>query len=107
MLFVTYHSFQVQDFTIVMQGIPDYLDCSKLLASEPLTCRNIFENAPLVRETKISLFLYYHFGGKTSSHSSFSSKKSKESLQEFEGGNFHLLLLKHKFPLLHKVSALI
>ncbi|XP_027090810.2 CST complex subunit CTC1 isoform X2 [Coffea arabica] len=94
--------YEVEDFTIVMQGIPDYLDCSKLLASEPLTCRNIFENAPLVRETKISLFLYYHFGGKTSCHSSFSSKKSKESLQEFEGGNFHLLLLKHKFPLLHK-----
>lgn len=96
--------FQIEDFWVVVQGIPENLDHLKLLINEPFTCRSIFESAPLVRETRLSLFLHYHCRQKTSRNDLSSPIKNyKESFQEFEGGNFHLLYLKHKFPLLQKV----
>ncbi|KAL3505216.1 hypothetical protein ACH5RR_035057 [Cinchona calisaya] len=94
--------YEVEDFTVVMQGVPDKKYCLEISPSEPFTCRSIFESAPLERELKLSLFIYYHFRHKISENDSSSSKNCEGSFQEFEGGTFHLLWLKHKFPLLHK-----
>ncbi|RVW50495.1 CST complex subunit CTC1 [Vitis vinifera] len=64
--------YEVNDYSLVMEGMPDHLDHFGLVEMEPFSCRSIFESSPL------------------------------DNLKELEDGRFHMLHVTHKFPVLQK-----
>lgn len=97
-------TFQVKKFTLSMEGIPKKMDHMNLLQNEPFTCRHIFTSGPSIREINMSLHLSYNVADKISiDHPVSDCINMKETFQELESGKFHLLWIKHKFPILQKV----
>lgn len=98
------HSFQVKDFIVVMEGIPERTLNLDVLSDKSLSCQSIFDDAPLVRKMETSLYIYCHRTGEDSrNHPCSLFFDWKENFDELEGGRFHLLMLTHKFPIQCKV----
>nr|GMD89025.1 CST complex subunit CTC1 isoform X1 [Ipomoea batatas] len=95
--------YEVKKFTLSMEGIPKKMDHMNLLQNEPFTCRHIFTSGPSIREINMSLHLSYNVADKISiDHPVSDCINMKETFQELESGKFHLLWIKHKFPILQK-----
>ena len=97
-------AFQVNDYSLVMEGMPDHLDHFGLVEMEPFSCRSIFESSPLVREISLTMYVYFHL--RKSSLQKFlvhPHMNLKDNLKELEDGRFHMLHVTHKFPVLQKV----
>ncbi|XAR61841.1 hypothetical protein NMG60_11016366 [Bertholletia excelsa] len=98
--------YEVNDFTLVMEGIPGPADRLGLHLNEPFLCRNIFRSTPLVREIKLTIYLLYYFRDAKSrnclSHSCIKDKGNSDGLQS---GKFHLLLVTHKYPMKQKFQG--
>ncbi|XP_019174090.1 PREDICTED: CST complex subunit CTC1 isoform X2 [Ipomoea nil] len=95
--------YEVKKFTLIMEGMPEKMDRINLLQNEPFTCRRIFTSGPFIREINMSLHLSYNVADKISiDHPVSDCINMKETFQELESGKFHLLWIKHKFPILQK-----
>ncbi|XP_022879926.1 CST complex subunit CTC1-like [Olea europaea var. sylvestris] len=92
--------FEVKDFIVVMEGIPERTLNLDVLSDNSLSCQSIFNDAPLVRKMETSLYIYCHRTGEDSrNHPCSLFFDWKENFDELEGGRFHLLMLTHKFPI--------
>ncbi|KAL2455141.1 conserved telomere maintenance component 1 [Abeliophyllum distichum] len=91
--------FEVKDFIIIMEGIPERLLNLDILSDESLSCQSIFGDAPLVRKMETSLYLYCRRGEGSRNHPRSLFFDWKENFDELEGGRFHLLMITHKFPI--------
>ncbi|CAH9054212.1 unnamed protein product [Cuscuta europaea] len=97
---------KVKRFTLAMQGLPEKMDNFYLPRDEPFSCRSIFTSGPQMQKINISLHFSYNVADKESiKHPISENINMKETFQELERGRFHLLLIKHKFPILQKYQG--
>ncbi|KAL7245119.1 hypothetical protein ACSBR2_000452 [Camellia fascicularis] len=98
--------YEVNEFSIVMEGIPEKVDCSGLHLNESFLCRNIFGSIPLRREIKLAIYLLYHFRDTKLRNQPFHSCiKGNGNFDELQSGRFHLLLVTHKYPVQQKFQG--
>ncbi|CAH9054208.1 unnamed protein product [Cuscuta europaea] len=98
--------YEVKRFTLAMQGLPEKMDNFYLPRDEPFSCRSIFTSGPQMQKINISLHFSYNVADKESiKHPISENINMKETFQELERGRFHLLLIKHKFPILQKYQG--
>ncbi|XP_071712647.1 CST complex subunit CTC1 [Rutidosis leptorrhynchoides] len=95
--------YEMNDFTVVMEGYPRQLEQLESLDNEPFSCGNIFNHFNITGTKRISLYVHcYMKDAKLRNRILCPSKDTKENFNELESGRFHLLLLVHKFPLQQK-----
>lgn len=92
--------YEVEDFNVIMQGVPHKLYHLDLITAESFTCRSIFSGAPSKKETKLSLHLCYNFRDQQPRYDIYSPCTNGKGCPEPECGRFHLLWLEHKYSLL-------
>ncbi|PSS31397.1 CST complex subunit like [Actinidia chinensis var. chinensis] len=98
--------YEVNEFTLVMEGIPERGDCMGLNLNESLLCRNIFSCIPLVRKLNLEIYLLYYFRDtKFRNRPFYFCIKNKGNIEELQSGRFPLLLVAHKYPAQQKFQG--
>ncbi|KAI9118727.1 hypothetical protein K1719_010172 [Acacia pycnantha] len=100
--------YEVMDFNIIVDGIPELVDHLELYDTESLSCGSIF-NCKFTQATKdSSLLIHVHFlwrNVKCRNFPLYFYPSMKNESKILEPGNYHLLRVSHKFPLLQKMSS--
>ncbi|XP_028799438.1 CST complex subunit CTC1 [Neltuma alba] len=97
--------YEVMDFNIIVDGIPELVDHLELYDAESLSCGAIFK-CKFTQPTKdLNLLIHVHFLWKNVQCRNFPlhfypSMKNESKI--LEPGNYHLLRVSHKFPQLQK-----
>ncbi|XP_076904587.1 CST complex subunit CTC1-like [Bidens hawaiensis] len=95
--------YEINEFSVVIEGFSRDLKHLELLDHEPFTCGNIFNHFRLSERKKINIYINcYMKDAKSINHILHPSVDMEENLKEFESGLFHLILLAHKFPIQQK-----
>ncbi|KAM7517103.1 hypothetical protein LguiA_006686 [Lonicera macranthoides] len=98
--------YEVHDFTVVVEGVPGQSDSLGTLFNESFLCRSIFNSVPLLRKSRLGIYLYYHLRDETSRNLPLCPwTDCKASTEEFGSGKFHLICVTHKFPVLQKFQG--
>ncbi|CAK9177344.1 unnamed protein product, partial [Ilex paraguariensis] len=98
--------YEVNDFTVVMEGIPEKVNHLGSTLKESFSCRNIFNSVHLVRVIKLTSYLYYHLRDQSSrSFPFYPYMDGKGNFEELKSGRFHVLWITHKFPVLQKFQG--
>ncbi|KAI8549836.1 hypothetical protein RHMOL_Rhmol06G0056300 [Rhododendron molle] len=98
--------YEVNDFSLVMEGKGERVDCLGLHLNDSFLCRNIFSSIRFVREMKLAIYLLYHLGDSKSRNFPFHAGiKNKANFEELQSGRFHLLLVTHKYPVEQKFQG--
>ena len=96
-------SYQVSDFTAVMEGISDLADHLESVPTGLFSCQSILNNAIFVEGSNLTVYMYCHrIGELYRSRPVFPGFSYKETLEDLKG-RFHLLKVTHKFPVLQRV----
>jgi hypothetical protein len=97
-------AFQVIDYSLIIEGVPNLIDHLGSLDDEPVSCRSIFQCIPPPRDINLAVYIYFNLRNATCRNLPFyTCIDKKDDFEKLEGGAFHLLRVTHKFPLLHKV----
>ncbi|KAK4284024.1 hypothetical protein QN277_000912 [Acacia crassicarpa] len=100
--------YEVMDFNIIVDGIPELVDHLEFYDTESLSCGSIF-NCKFTQATKdLSLLVHVHFlwrNVKCRNFPLYFYPSMKNESKILEPGNYHLLRVSHKFPLLQKMSS--
>ncbi|KAJ7958119.1 CST complex subunit CTC1 isoform X1 [Quillaja saponaria] len=95
--------YEVVDYTIIMEGIPELMDHLGLLESEQFSCRRIFSCTQLAIELNISIYVYFLFRNATCRNAPFHHCSSwNDDFVRLQSVSYHLIMVSHKFPLLQK-----
>ncbi|GLT57904.1 hypothetical protein SLA2020_308410 [Shorea laevis] len=98
--------FEIVDYGLIVEGIPEPVNSSKLIQNKSFSCRSIFHYLPLARGRNLAIFLYFHLSNATSRNLPlYPSVDCKANFKEIEKGTFHLIRITHKFPLLQKFKG--
>ncbi|KAJ9567422.1 hypothetical protein OSB04_003388 [Centaurea solstitialis] len=98
--------YEINNFSVVMEGFPRQLENLEPLNDEPFSCRNIFNHFQLAGRKRITIYiLCYMKDTKSRNHILCPSMDREENFKELESGRFHLLWLMHKFPVQQKFSG--
>ncbi|KAF8404935.1 hypothetical protein HHK36_009830 [Tetracentron sinense] len=101
--------YEVQDYNLVIEGLPSQVDPSIVLKTEPFSCRSIFHHVPLARDTHpFTVYVHFYLRDATCQNvplclSSCIDRSSNS--EELKSGTFHLLLVTHKFPVIQKFQG--
>ncbi|XP_024970942.1 CST complex subunit CTC1 [Cynara cardunculus var. scolymus] len=95
--------YEINNFSVVMEGFPRQLKHLESLEDEPFSCGNIFGHFQLARRKRFTIYIYcYMRDAKSRNHILCPSMDGEDNLKELESGRFHLLWLMHKFPVQQK-----
>nr|XP_043616294.1 CST complex subunit CTC1 [Erigeron canadensis] len=98
--------YEINDFSVVMEGFPRQLEHLELLNEEPFSCEHIFNHFHLAGKKRISIYAHFYMKDvKSRNHILCPSMDMKENFKELEHGRFHLLTVVHKFPVQQKLSG--
>jgi hypothetical protein len=104
--FSIFFTFQVINYSLVVEGVPNMVDHFGLPDSESVSCRSIFQCISLARETNLAVFVYFHFRNVACRNIPlYQCIDWKNDFKKLEDGTFHLLYVTHKFPVPHKVFS--
>ncbi|XP_019427330.1 PREDICTED: CST complex subunit CTC1 isoform X2 [Lupinus angustifolius] len=98
--------YEVKHYDIVVDGIGELVNHSKLLESWSLSCRKIFNCTQATRKSSTSIFAYFLW--KNANCRKFSLYPYCNRTNEtgiLESGSYHLLRVSHKFPVQEKSSS--
>uniref|UniRef100_A0A2N9HSB4 CST complex subunit CTC1 n=1 Tax=Fagus sylvatica TaxID=28930 RepID=A0A2N9HSB4_FAGSY len=99
----TYSIYEVIDYSLIIEGVPNLIDHLGSLDDEPVSCRSIFQCIPPPRDINLAVYIYFNLRNATCRNLPFyTCIDKKDDFEKLEGGAFHLLRVTHKFPLLHK-----
>lgn len=99
-------AFQVADFSLVIEGMPQSVGCIGLLDNDLFSCRTIFHFIPLARKMNLTVYVYFRLRNSMCRNLPiYPCTGPGEDLKRLESGMFHLLLVTHKFPVLQKVYS--
>ncbi|CAN0872913.1 CST complex subunit CTC1 [Linum grandiflorum] len=93
--------YKVVNYSIVVEGKSNSGRRPGLLYQEALSCRHIFHLTP-ARETNLTVYAYFRFTDVSCQNVSNCSSYNNDVTEELWSGNFHVLLVTHKYPLLQK-----
>lgn len=97
-------TFQVVNYSLIMEGIPEPVDHLGLLDNETLSCRHIFRYIPWAREMNLTIYAYFHFRNATCKNLHYYPCVAwNDDFKELQSGRFHLIWVTHKYPVLQKV----
>ncbi|KAK6939554.1 hypothetical protein RJ641_029085 [Dillenia turbinata] len=96
---------EVNDYDIVLEGIPETVHTLQSSEKEAFSCQRIFQGIPATTELNAAIYVHFYVQ-KASCRKLFFSpcEDSVGNFKELESGTFHLLLVTHKFPALQKVN---
>ncbi|KAF5740713.1 CST complex subunit CTC1 [Tripterygium wilfordii] len=98
--------YEVIDYIITVDGIPEMVNHLDLLYNESFSCRNIFHCIPLARERNLTICVCFHLGNATCRDLLLHpSKGLVDECKELHTGRFHLIWVTHKFPELQKLCG--
>ncbi|CAI0558452.1 unnamed protein product [Linum tenue] len=98
--------YKVVNFSIIVEGKPNSPCQSELLHHRSISCRHIFHLTPSARETNLSVYAYFCLRNAGCQNGPFyHSLCSSDSSKELQSGNFHVLLVTHKYPLVQKFQG--
>lgn len=98
--------YEINNFSVVMEGFPQQLENLESLNDEPFSCGNIFNHFQLAGRKRFTIYIYcYMRDAKSRNHILCPSMDREENFKELESGRFHLLWLMHKFPVQQKFSG--
>ncbi|XP_010244105.1 PREDICTED: CST complex subunit CTC1 isoform X2 [Nelumbo nucifera] len=100
--------YEVQDYSLVFEGLPTQTDSLGLLKGDPFSCNNIFHHVPFTRKID-RLAIYAHFYLKDANRVNVPlhtpSMGWSGNLKGLESGMFHLLFITHKFPAMQHLQG--
>ncbi|XP_057973338.1 CST complex subunit CTC1 isoform X2 [Malania oleifera] len=98
--------YEVKDYSIVMEAIPEESEHLELLDNQPFSCRSIFHSVPMTRVTNLAVYVYFNWRNAVCRNLSLHHFKDwKVDFREIENGRFHLLCVTHKYPVLQKFQG--
>ncbi|XP_059453022.1 CST complex subunit CTC1 isoform X2 [Corylus avellana] len=98
--------FEVINYSVVVEGVPNMIDHLGLSDSESVSCRSIFQCISLARETNLAVFVYFHFRNVACRNIPLNQCIDwKNDIKKLEDGTFHLLYITHKFPVPQKFQG--
>ncbi|XP_027356816.1 CST complex subunit CTC1-like [Abrus precatorius] len=97
--------YEVMDYDVFVDSIGELDNQSKLLGSESLSCRTIFNCSQVERELRTSIFVFFLWkNAKRRKFPLYSCIHSENETETLEPGSYHLLRVSHKFPLQEKIA---
>ncbi|KAM5574673.1 CST complex subunit CTC1 [Rosa sericea] len=97
---------KVVDYSVIIEGMPGFVDSEGLLEYNLFSTRTIFDFVPLARKVNLTVCVYFRLRSPLCRNLCFYPCTGLgEDLKRFESGTFHLLWITHKFPVLHKFQG--
>ncbi|XP_050378605.1 CST complex subunit CTC1 isoform X2 [Argentina anserina] len=97
---------KVVDYSVLIDGMPGFVDSEGSLDYDLFSIRTIFDFVPLARKANLTACAYFRLRSPLCKNLCFYPCTGLgEDLKRFESGTFHLLLITHKFPVLHKLQG--
>ncbi|PWA88018.1 conserved telomere maintenance component 1 [Artemisia annua] len=91
--------YEINDFSVVMEGFPRELETLESLNNDPFSCENIFNHFRFAGKKRFTIYIHcYMKDAKLRNCILCPGTDMEKNLKELESGRFHLLLLVHKFP---------